>query len=311
MGAAVLPVSQMVLFARVVEAGSFAAAAKQLGQTRAAVSKQIAALEERIGAQLLQRTTRSMQLTEIGSELYARCARIAEEAAEAERAIASLQGAPRGLLRVAAPVTFGLRHLAPLIAPFLRAQPEIRVELALSDAAPDWSGERVDVAVRIAPRAEGDQTAHLLAPSPHAVVASPEYFERRGTPETPDALRGHECVLYSSLPTPSLWRFRRGRSIRVSGRLAVNHGETLRRAVLDGAGIAYMPRFIVGEDLADGRLVSVLDDDAWSAQRIFLVHPRGRNPAPKLRAFVDFVLAQFQRPPWQGGVTAAGLRSNP
>jgi DNA-binding transcriptional LysR family regulator len=300
----------MVLFAKVVEAGSFASAAKALGQTRAAVSKQIAALEERVGAQLLQRTTRSMQLTEIGAELYARCARIAEEAAEAERAIASLQGAPRGLLRVVAPVTFGLRHLAPLVAPFLVAQPEIRVDLSLSDAPPDWSGDRVDVAVRIAPRAEAGHTAHLLAPSPHAVVASPAYFARKGRPETPEALRGHDCLLYSSLPTPSLWRFRRGRSIRVTGRLSVNHGETLRRAVLDGAGVAYMPRFIVGEDIAAGRVASVLEDQAWSAQRIFLVHPRGRNLAPKLRAFVDFVLARFQPAPWDSSPNE-GPRANP
>jgi DNA-binding transcriptional LysR family regulator len=289
----------MVLFAKVVEAGSFAAAAKALGQTRAAVSKQIAALEERVGAQLLQRTTRSMQLTEIGAELYGRCARIAEEAAEAERAVASLQGAPRGLLRVVAPITFGLRHLAPLIAPFLAAQPEIQLELTLSDAPPDWSTDRVDVAVRIAPRAESGHVAVLLAPSPHVVVAAPEYFARRGVPQRPEDLREHDCVLYSSLPTPSLWRFRRGRTIRVAGRLSVNHGETLRRAVLDGAGVAYMPRFIVGEDVAAGRLRTALDDFVQSAQRIFLVHPRGRNLAPKLRAFVEFVTARFQPPPWE------------
>ena len=296
-----LPVAQMVLFAKVVEAGSFAAAAKELGQTRAAVSKQIAALEERVGAQLLQRTTRSMQLTEIGAELYARCARIAEEAAEAERAIASLQGAPRGLLRVVAPVTFGLRHLAPLVAPFLAAQPEIRARSRRSrDAAPDWSTRpRGRRAAHRAARRRRSTSRIWLAPSPHVVVASPAYFARRGEPQQPEALRGHACLLYSSLPTPSLWRFRRGRTIRVSGRLSVNHGETLRRAVLDGAGIAYMPRFIVGEDLAAGALQSVLDDHAWSAQRIFLVHPRGRNLAPKLRAFVDFVLARFQPPPWE------------
>lgn len=302
-----LPVAQMVLFAKVVEAGSFAAAAKELGQTRAAVSKQIGALEERVGAQLLQRTTRSMQLTEIGAELYARCARIAEEAAEAERAIASLQGAPRGLLRVAAPVTFGLRHLAPLVAPFLAAQPEIRLDLVLSDAAPDWSTDRVDVAVRIAPRADAGCVAHLLAPSPHVVVASPGYFARRGVPRQPEELRAHACLLYSSLPTPTLWRFRRGRSIRVSGRLSVNHGETLRRAVLDGVGVAYMPRFIVGEDVASGRLVTALDEWVQSAQRIFLVHPRGRNLAPKLRAFVDFVVARFQpAPPWEARARPPG-----
>jgi len=314
----VLPVAQMVLFAKVVEAGSFAAAAKELGQTRAAVSKQIAALEERVGAQLLQRTTRSMQLTEIGSELYARCARIAEEAAEAERAIASLQGAPRGLLRVVAPVTFGMRHLAPLVAPFLAAHPEIRLDLVLSDDAPDWSTDRVDVAVRIAPRADAGLVAHALAPSPHVVVASPAYFAARGVPKQPEDLRTHACLLYSSLPTPSLWRFRGGRTIRVQGLLSVNHGETLRSAVQGGAGIAYMPRFIVGEDVAAGRLRTALDDWVHSAQRIFLVHPRGRNLAPKLRAFVEFALARFQPvPPWEaktgvrGRSGEAGPSTNP
>jgi DNA-binding transcriptional LysR family regulator len=308
----------MVLFAKVVEAGSFAAAAKELGQTRAAVSKQIAALEERLGAQLLQRTTRSMQLTEIGAELYTRCARIAEEAAEAERAIASLQGAPRGLLRVVAPVTFGMRHLAPLVAPFVAAHPEIRLDLVLSDEPPDWSSDRVDVAVRIAPRADAGLVAHALAPSPHVVVAAPVYFARHGVPQRPEDLRAHACLLYSSLPTPSLWRFRGGRTIRVQGRISVNQGETLRSAVLGGAGVAYMPLFIVGEDIAAGRLQTALDDFVQSAQRIFLVHPRGRNLAPKLRAFVEFALARFQpAPPWeaQAGVRArsraGGLRANP
>jgi DNA-binding transcriptional LysR family regulator len=219
-------------------------------------------------------------------------------------------------LRVVAPVTFGMRHLAPLVAPFLAAHPEIRLDLVLSDDAPDWSTDRVDVAVRIAPRADAGLVAHALAPSPQVVVASPDYFARRGVPQQPEDLRAHACLLYSSLPTPSLWRFRGGRTIRVQGRLSVNHGETLRSAVQGGAGIAYMPRFIVGEDVAAGRLKTALDDWVQSAQRIFLVHPRGRNLAPKLRAFVEFALSRFQPPPWEtagvrGRTASADLRANP
>jgi DNA-binding transcriptional LysR family regulator len=294
-----LPVAQMVLFAKVVEAGSFAAAAKSLGQTRAAVSKQIAALEERIGAQLLKRTTRSMHLTEIGQEFYQRCARIAEEALEAERAVASLQGAPRGHLRITAPVTFGRRYLAPLAAPFLDAHPEISLELSLSDAEPELSAEGGDVAIRIAPRAPSGFVARLLAPSPHVLCAAPAYWERAGVPSAPEALREHECLLYSSLPQPRIWRFRDGKSVRVSGRFSVNHGESLREAALLGVGVAYMPSFLVGEDLAEGRLVSALDDWAQSKQKVFAVHLRNQNLAPKVRVFADFLESRFQpTPPW-------------
>jgi DNA-binding transcriptional LysR family regulator len=290
----------MVLFARVVDAGSFAAAAKSLGQTRAAVSKQIAALEERIGAQLLNRTTRSMHLTEIGSEFYVRCARIAEEAEEAERAVANLQGAPRGLLRISAPLTFGRRYLAPLVAPFLEAHPEISIDLVLDDEPADVAREGFDLAIRIAPRADSSLTAHRLAESAHVVCGTPAYFEREGVPETPDDLRRHRCLLYGSLPTPRLWRFRDGKSVRVSGPFTVNHGESLQRAVVDGLGIAYLPRFIVGDDLESGRLRAVLEDWAWSSQKVFAVMPRNRNLTPKVRAFVEMLEAHFRPdPPWE------------
>lgn len=295
-------VGQMLLFARVVEAGSFAAAAKSLGLTRAAVSKQIAALEERVGAQLLQRTTRSMHLTEIGEEFYAHCARIAAEAAEAENAVASMQSAPRGALRVAAPVTFGRRYLTPLVAPFLSAHAEISLELALSDAEAPLGEEGFDVAVRIAPRIESGHVARLLAPSPHVLCAAPAYWERRGVPHTPEDLRDHECLLYSSLPTPSLWRFHGGKTVRVRGRFSVNHGESLRDAALAGVGVAYMPGFLVGPDLAAGRLVSALDAWAQSRQKVWAVHARGRHLAPKVRVFVEFLVARFQpAPPWERG----------
>jgi len=289
----------MVLFARVVEAGSFAAAAKTLGQTRAAVSKQIGVLEASIGAQLLHRTTRTMHLTEIGAEFYARCARIAEEAQEAERAVASLQGAPRGLLRVAAPVTFGRRYVAPLVAPFVERHPEISIDLALSDAPVDVVEDGFDVAIRIAPRVDAALSSRCLGPSHHVVCASPGYFARHEAPRVPEDLRGHNCLVYSSLPTPRLWRFQRGRSVRVRGNFSVNHGESLRRAVVDGLGVGYMPTFIVARDLVAGRLVTALDDWVQSTRKLFAVYPRNHNLAPKVRVFVDFLTESFEpNPPW-------------
>jgi len=289
----------MVLFARVVDAGSFAEAARGLGQTRAAVSKQIASLEERVGAQLLERTTRRMHLTEIGSEFYAHCARIAEEVEGAERAVESLQGDVRGRLSIAAPATFGRRYVAPLLSDFLSVQPEVQVDLVLSDAPGTARGEAVDVSIRIEPRAESGRSSRLLADSRHVVCAAPSYLER-GTPLRPEELREHDCLLYSSLPSPARWRFRSGKSVRVHGRFSVNHGESLRVAALDGLGIAYMPVFIVGEDLAAGRLVVILEDWAYSVQKVWLSHARGRYMAPKVRAFVDFMVERFRPlPPWE------------
>jgi DNA-binding transcriptional LysR family regulator len=289
----------MLLFARVVEAGSFAEAARSLGQTRAAVSKQIGSLEERIGAQLLQRTTRRMYLTEIGEEFYARCARIAAEVDEAEREVASLQGAVRGTLRVGAPVTFGRRYLGPVVSGFLEEYPEVQLDLVLSDTPRSLESEDFDASIRVAPRPEAGEVARLLAPSHHVVCGSPAYFEAHGVPERPEDLLGHDCLLYSSLPTPSVWRFRSGKTVRVRGRFAVNHGESLRRAAIDGLGIAYMPTFIVGEDLEGGQLVSVLGRHAHSVQKVWVVHPRSRNLAPKVRVFVEFLAQHFAGgPPW-------------
>ncbi|MDH3520002.1 MAG: LysR family transcriptional regulator [Myxococcales bacterium] len=295
-----LHAGQMVLFARVVEAGSFAAAAKTLGQTRAAVSKQIGSLEERIGAQLLNRTTRTMHLTEIGAEFYARCARVAEETEEAERAVASLQGAPRGALRIAAPVTFGRRYLAPLVAPFVARHPDVTIDLCLRDAPTDIVEEGFDLAVRIAPRADAALVSRCLAESRHVVCGAPDYFARRGIPSAPEDLRSHNCLVYSSLPMPRLWRFQRGKSVRVKGSFAVNHGESLRQAVVDGLGLAYMPTFIVGRDLLEGRLVTALDAWVQSNQKVFAMYPHNRNLAPKVRVFVEFLTERFQpSPPWE------------
>jgi DNA-binding transcriptional LysR family regulator len=289
----------MILFAKVVEAGSFSAAARALGQTRAAVSKQIASLEAHVGAQLLNRTTRRMHLTEVGNEFYARCARIAQQAEEAERAVASMQGAARGLLRISAPVTFGRRYVAPLVGGFLERYPEITIDLRLDDAVPDLVREGFDVAIRIAALADAALVGRRLVPGHHIVCASPGYFAERGEPKIPDDLRHHNCLLYSNLPTPRLWRFSERETVRVRGNFSVNHGESLRQAALDGLGVAYMPTFLVGPDISAGRLVAVLRDRVESNQKVYAVYPRNQNLAPKVRAFIDFLVEEFRpNPPW-------------
>jgi DNA-binding transcriptional LysR family regulator len=198
-------------------------------------------------------------------------------------------------------VTFGRRYLTPLVPAFLETHPEIFIELSRSDAEPDLSGEHFDVALRNAPRAESGQAAKLLAPRPHVLCAAPAYWARRGVPSTPEELRSHECLLYSSLATPRVWRFKNGKSVRVSGRFSVNHGESLRDAALGGVGVAYMPEFLVGGDLTSGRLVSALDDWAQSKMKVYALYPKSRNLAPKVRVFIDFLASRFQpTPPWRG-----------
>lgn len=289
----------MTLFARVVEAGSFAAAAALLGHSRASVSKQIAALERRLGVQLLNRTTRRMRLTEVGREYYAHCARVAEQVDAAEREVSSLQGEPRGVLRISAPVTFGRRYLAPLIEPFARHHPQVSLDIALSDRPHDVIADGFDVGIRVAALADSSLVARPLAESRMVLCAAASYFERCGRPTAPRELVDHNCLVYSELETPRLWRFTDGETIRVAGSLAVNHGETLLRATLDGLGIAYMPTFIAGEYVARGLLEAVLQDRVRSNQRILALYPANRHLTPKVRAFVDHLVAAFRPvPPW-------------
>jgi len=290
---------QMSLFARVVEAGSFAGAAAELGQTRAAVSRQIASLEQRLGAQLLHRTTRRMRLTDVGREYYKHCTRISEQVESADREVASMLEEPLGWLRVAAPVTFGRRYLAPLIGPFTRRYPKVRVDLVLSDATPDLITSGFDIGFQVTTRPDSSLTAYALARSEMVVCATPDYFERCGRPASPAELSGHNCLVYSKLETPRLWRFRSNQTIRVDGNFAVNHGEALLAATLEGTGIAYMPTFIAGPYLANGQLVSILERFTRSNQQVFALHPSNRNLVPKVQAFVEFVVAAFRpHAPW-------------
>lgn len=292
----------MAVFAKVAEEKGFSAAARALGLSKSAVSKQVARLEDRLGARLINRTTRRLSLTAAGTAFYERCARVIAEAEEAERAVSSLHAEPRGVLKVNAPMSFATLQLAPAIPEFMARYPELAVDLTLNDRMVDLVDEGFDVAVRIARLTDSSLIARRLAPSRRLVVASPDYFARRGTPARPEDLKNHNCLLYAYTLTGDEWRFR-DQSVRVTGNLKANNGEVLRAAVLAGAGVALMPTFIVGDDVRAGRLQAVLG--AWEdhSSSVYAVYPHARYLSTKVRVFVDYLAGRFgARPYWDEGL---------
>jgi DNA-binding transcriptional LysR family regulator len=289
-------------FVRVAETGSFSDAARLLRASKSAVSRQVSALEADLGVRLLQRTTRSLALTEAGHGYFARATQILADLVEADQSVSRMQAAPRGCLRVNAPMSFGYLHLAPAIPDFLARHSEVSVELTMNDRFVDLVDEGFDIAVRIGSLADSSLVARRLAPIRRVVCASPDYLAARGTPTSPDDLQTHDCIGYTAVAQPQEWRFidNDGRPwpVAVTGRLTANNGDAIRAAALRGTGIAYMPTFIVGGDLQDGRLTRVLD--AFVAQDMTLnaVYPHARHLSPKVRAFVDFLAERFSPQPY-------------
>lgn len=293
----------MEAFVRVADSQSFSEAARRLRLSKSVVSRQVSALEAQLGARLFHRTTRSLSLTEIGQAYYAHCSRILAEIEEANLSISSLQAEARGKLRVNAPMSFGILHLAPLLPAFLDRNPQVDVDMAMNDRFISLVEEGFDVAVRIGKLEDSTLIARQLAPARRAVCASPAYLERHGSPQTPDDVAAHNCLCYSNLATTDEWNFctpdNRRWPVEVRGRLRVNNGDTLRQAALAGLGLAMLPTFIVGRDLQSGTLVSVLADYVPQTTAIFAVYPHNRHLSPKVRAFVDFLVEQFgPRPYW-------------
>ena len=296
--------ADMAVFAGVVEAESFTAAARILGLSKSAVSKQVARLEADLGVRLLQRTTRRLSLTEEGATFFEGCQRMLAEAADAEATVRHLAGGVRGRLRVNAPMTFGVMHLAPMLPALLARHPELEVELSLNDRIVDLVEEGYDVGLRIGRLPPSSLVARRLAGSRSAVCASPAYLARHGRPDTPAALKSHRCLLYSYMETPKTWAFRSAEGIQriaVSGPLETNNGEVLLQAALAGQGVVRLPAFIVGPALCDGRLLELLED--WQDPRepaLHVVYPARRHLAPKVRAFADFLTERISDPPpWE------------
>jgi DNA-binding transcriptional LysR family regulator len=290
-------------FVRVAEAQSFSAAARRLRASKSAVSRNVGALEADLGVRLFHRTTRSLTLTEAGRGYFERAQRILADLDEAKEAVSQLQAAPRGRLRVSAPMSFGFLHLAPALPDFLARYPEVAIDLVMNDRFVDLIDEGFDVAVRIGAMEDSSLIARKLAPMRRVVCASPGYFAAQGAPRTPDDLKGHACLLNSNIASSREWRFTAPDGaawpVEVQGRLSANNGDALRVAALKGLGIANLPTFIVGGDLQAGTLVTALDAFITQNFSMHAVYPHSRHLSPKVRAFVDFLADCFgPRPYW-------------
>lgn len=291
--------SAMRTYRRIVELGSFRAAATDRGLSTAAVSKQLAELENDLGASLLTRTTRRLATTQTGQAYYERCARILDDIAETEAAVTASQAAPRGLLRVTAPMSFGLLHLMPLVPAFMRDHPEVRLDLVLNDRAVDLIDEGFDVALRIRTSlADSSLIAKRLGSVTRVLCASPDYIAGHGAPERPADLVRHRCLVYSLSDTPAEWTLAPPNgaepvTVRIEPALSVNSSMGLREALLAGIGLSLIPSFVVWADLEAGTLVPLLPDHAATGRTLHAVYPHSRHLSPKVRAFIDFMTAAY------------------
>jgi DNA-binding transcriptional LysR family regulator len=292
------------VFAKVAATGSFAKAAEELSLSNATVSKLISRLEKRLGERLFHRTTRRLSLTETGRVLATRASRILAEAEEAEAEAQSQARAPRGRIRMAVPMSFGLHQVAPLLPQFLRAYPEITVDLQLDDKVVDMIAGGIDLAIRIADLPDSSLVARKLCPVRRFVVGAPGYFETHGRPKSPADLAKHACLSYSYLPSGDQWRFtdRKGEveSVRVKGPLAANNGDALDAALRSGLGLALQPDFIAWDGLQSGALERVLT--GWSAPplNVNLMTPPGGARPSRIVALIAFLTQHFSadKVPW-------------
>jgi DNA-binding transcriptional LysR family regulator len=300
------PLDGIAAFARVVDSGSFAAAAHRMGISKSAVSAHVQRLEERLGVRLLNRTTRRLSVTEAGAAYYRHCARILAEAEAAEQVASALQREPRGTLRISAPDSFGWMHVTRAVPTFLKRYPELSVDITSSPAHVNLVDERLDLAIRIGVLEDSPLVVRKLAPSRLVVCAAPAYLKERGKPREPRDLAKHNCLCTSVLPWGDEWRLA-GKSgevrVAVGGGFRSNSAAMLRVAALDGIGVAVLPTWAVAEPLRTGALQRVLDRWEPPASTIYAVYPGNRLMSMKVRAFVDHLVRCFGRPPyWDDGL---------
>ncbi|MFT7306403.1 MAG: DNA-binding transcriptional LysR family regulator [Candidatus Azotimanducaceae bacterium] len=287
----------MNMFIRVVETGSFSAVAKEMNSTQPTISKNIAELESWLGAKLLNRSTRSLRLTETGTDYYERCVAILQDVEEAEQVVGQLQTQPKGLIRVSAVVAFGRLHVVPRLDKFFSQYPEIKVDVRLNDRVIDLVEEGVDVAFRMGELADSSLIAKKLCNSPMVTVAAPQYLKKYGLPSHPRDLRDHNYLIYSDGGGRSEIQFQeKGEPffVRADGNFKTNNTEAMRTALQSGLGITRAPRWLVGDLIASGELITVLDAFQPDALDIYAVYPPGRHLPSKVRTFIDYFALEFK-----------------
>jgi DNA-binding transcriptional LysR family regulator len=289
----------MNVFVRVVEAGSLSAAARSIPMSLTSVSRQVSALEEQFGAQLLRRTTRSLAMTDEGRLLYDRAKAILGELDELGSAFSAGRGKLSGRLRISAPSLMGRLVIAPLLPRFLVLHPSVAIDLVLVDRVVNLVEEGLHLAVRVGRLPDSSLVARKLDDIQMVVCASPAYLAHRGTPRTPDDLRKHDCLVFSDAPGPVDWRFQSGTSrtrVSVPGRLWTNSLDALVSAAIEGAGIVRAPAWQVAGDIQAGRLRPVLESYAPPATPVHVLFERAKLSSPKIRTFVDYLVDQWHRP---------------
>jgi DNA-binding transcriptional LysR family regulator len=295
--------SEMAAFVRVVDSNGFSAAAPILGLSPSAVSKLITRLETRLGVRLLQRTTRALNLTQEGEVFYAAAKRIVGEIESLENQIVGESGTPSGVLRVTTSLAFATHQLAPVLSEFLARFPLVQLELLPTDRVIDMVDEGIDVALRIGRLADTSFMARKIGEDKRLICAAPSYLARHGTPQRPEDLARHNCIVSRDHPYLNRWSFKvDGRIVEmdVRGRVAVTEGEAQMQFALQGIGIVRVTRLTLAQAIREGTLVPLLG--AFSAEEavgIHAVYPHRRHLAPKVPAFVNFLIEKFTPPPWE------------
>jgi DNA-binding transcriptional LysR family regulator len=286
----------LAIFAKVVETRSFAGAAAELKLSKATVSKAVKRIEARLGARLINRTSRRLALTDAGRQLAGRAAHILAEGEATEDAALAQTTLPRGLVRLAAPMSFGLLHVAPLLPEFLASFSEVSIDLHLSDAMVDLIGDGFDAAIRIAVLPDSSLLARRLCEMPRYLVGSPTYLNKHGRPRHPLHLAQHPCIGYSYTMTSEVWRFSKdgkSASVRPSGPLRVNNGDAMMPALIDGIGLGILPEFILRDALAAGRLERILPDWSLPSGGVYWVTPPGGPQPKRVEVLADFLVEKL------------------
>ena len=294
-------ISMMRVFVTVADKGSMASAGRDLNLSPSVMSKNLSALEDRLGARLLTRTTRSVSLTEVGHAYLDRARRIIGDVDEAEAAVSSVTNAPRGHLRITAPSTFSYRHISPHLPIFREMYPDVEVEMIISDNELNLVENNIDLAIRIALMRDSSLISRKLASNPRAMVASPDYLKKKGKPIHPDDLIKHDIISFQLGSPYNEWHFfvdNKPKIFTAKGMLQLNHGDAILRSCINNGGICMLSRFVVGRHIAAGTLTSLLENFLQEDIPIYAVYPSGKHLSPKVRAFLDFLVKTYGSIPY-------------